>query len=173
MNKLSKILKTPPEVLLDMDKKMAGITGKSGVIEKVMDENDILVRRTLDEFGLSSDSSAEEVYDTLIKRLIHLDEHLFEILDRPDLSKSDEATRKISRVAFNIFNHSTGQDSPPPKGFFIKKEKVSQLLEEYKPDSLLSHFGCSSMAELFEKEDFSSIVIPIKIASFQKESTKT
>jgi len=154
ISKLSKILRTPPEVLESLNKKMSDLTGKNGVIEKIINENDILVERTLDEFGLNKSASAEEVYDVLIKRLSHLDTHLFDLLDRPDLSKANEADAKLTKAALGIFT--------PPKGFFIKKEKFTELLEKYKPDTLLGHFGVSSVGQLLAREDFASVVSALR-----------
>jgi hypothetical protein len=152
--KLSKILRTPPQILLDLDKKMSAITGRTGVIEKIVAENELLVNRTLDEFGLHGDSPADLVYSTLMNRLKHLDEHLFELLDNPDLSKPEEADAKLTKAAFSIFT--------PPKGFFIKKEKVAELLDKYKPDKLLGYFGYSGIAQLLAKEDFASVVSALR-----------
>ena len=58
---------------MDLDKKMSDLTGKSGIMEAIAKENDILVDRTLTELNLSRDSRAEDVYSALTHRLIHLD----------------------------------------------------------------------------------------------------
>ena len=145
--KLSKLLKTPPQVLVDLDSKMSSLTGKTGVMDNIVKENELLVSRTLDEFGLHKDTPASDVYATLMQRLMHLDRHIFELLDKPDLTKPDEADDKLTKASFNVFT--------PPKGFFIKKEKVAELLEKFKPDKLLGYFGYNSVAQILAKEDFS------------------
>lgn len=153
-DKLSKILRTPPQILSDLDQKMAALTGKVGVIDKIVDENEVLVERTLNEFGLQKDSEAEAVYKALVGRLIHLDQHLFKLLDEPDLSKPEEADAKLTKAAFNLFT--------PPKGFFIKREKAIELLDKFKPDKLLSYFGYATVAQLLAKEDFASVVSSLR-----------
>ncbi|OGN41543.1 MAG: hypothetical protein A2606_01460 [Candidatus Yanofskybacteria bacterium RIFOXYD1_FULL_42_10] len=154
--KLARILRTSPEVLLDLDKKMSDLTGKSGIMEAIAKENDILVDRTLTELNLSRDSRAEDVYSALTHRLIHLDEHLNTLLDKPDLIKMamSNSCGKLCEIIFQIFK--------PPKGLFIKKEKVVELLEKFKPDNLLKHFGYTDVKELVEKEGFASVISALR-----------
>ena len=57
-------------------------------------------------------------------------------------------------VAFQVFK--------PPKGFFIKKEKVVELLERYRPTNMIEHFGYSGVKELVDKEGFASVVSALR-----------
>ena len=116
--------------------------------------------RNLAELDLPPDPSAEEVYSALINRLIHLDKHLFELLGKPDLMNMALTCGKMCEVAFQVFT--------PPKGLFIKKEKVIELLNKYKPDNLLNHFGYSSVDMLVEKEGFASVVSALRFAQSQE-----
>ncbi|MBX4211343.1 MAG: hypothetical protein KW806_00890, partial [Candidatus Yanofskybacteria bacterium] len=128
--------------------------GKQGVLDAVVKENDEIVDRTLANLGLSRSDSAETVYAALIKRLIQLDTDLNDLLDKPDLSQMSVKCGKLCEVAFKVFT--------PPRGLFIKREKVVSLLEKFKPDSLLQHFGYQTVAELVEKEGFSSVVAALR-----------
>jgi len=157
--KLARILRISPGDLLNLDQQMARVTGQKGVLEAIAAENDQLVKKSLAELGLPEDSSAEEIYGSLIGKLSHIDKHLFELLDKPDLSNMSNVCGKMCEVAFQVF--------PPPKGLFIKKEKVTQLLNKHKPDNLLKHFGYSSVDELVEKEGFSSVVSALRFAQNQ------
>ena len=152
--KLAAILRTTPEVLYELDGKMGKITGQDGVMEAVANQNDALVSKTLTELSLTRSSTAEEIYTALIRRLIDLDQNLYELLDRPDLFKMSDGCGKLGETAFKVFT--------PPKGFFIKKEKVAELLEKYPPDNMLKHFGYSSVRELIEKEGFVSVVSALR-----------
>ncbi len=154
--KLARILRTSPEVLLDLDKKMSVLSGKNGVIDAIANENDILVNRTLTELNLSRDSRAEDVYSALTHRLIHLDEHLNVLLDKPDLLKmaTSNLCGKLCEIIFKVFK--------PPKGLFIKKEKVIELLEKFRPEELLKYFGYADAKELVEKEGFASAVSALR-----------
>jgi len=133
---------------------MSKITGQDGVVESIANQNDVLVSKTLAELSLSRTSTAEEVYTALVNRLINLDKNLYELLDKPDLSKMSVTCGKLCEIAFKLFS--------PPKGMFIKKEKVAELLEKYRPDNLLNHFGYSNAKELLEKEGFASVVSALR-----------
>lgn len=158
--KLARVLRISPGDLLNLDQRMTSITGQKGVIEAIGEENDALVARNLAELGLPLDSTAEEVYSALINRLIHLDKHLFELLGKPDLMNMAVTCGKMCEVAFQVFT--------PPKGLFIKKEKVVELLTKYKPDNLLSHFGYPSVDVLIEKEGFASVVSALRFAQSEE-----
>ncbi len=152
--KIAAILRTTPDTLFELDQRMGKTTGQDGVIEAIANQNDILVVKTLNEIGLTRNASAETVYTTLIRNLIYTDQHLFEVLDKPDLSKMDSTCGKLCEMAFKLYT--------PPKGLFIKKEKVAQLLDKYPPDNMLKHFGYASSKELLEKEGFSSVVSALR-----------
>lgn len=154
LNKLAHILGTSSEALLDVDQKMSALTGKEGVLDLVAQDNTMAVERVLRDLSLNRESSAEEVYAALTERLVRIDQKLFELLDKPDLSKLSANPGKIRDIALEIFT--------PPKGFFIKKEKVAELLEKQRPQSLLDHFGYQSVAELIEKEGFASVVAALR-----------
>ena len=152
--KLASILRTTPEVLYELDGKMSKITGQDGVMEVVANQNDALVSKVLTEMSLTRNSSAEEIYATLVNHLTDLDQSLYELLDKPDLSKMSLNCGKLCETAFKLFS--------PPKGMFIKKEKVTELLDKHKPDNLLGHFGYSSVKELLDKEGFASVVSALR-----------
>ena len=159
-NKIARILRVSPELLLNLDQKMTAISGQEGVIEDIANQNGILVSRTLTEMGLSRDSKAEEVYEALVRRLIYLDQQLYEALDKPDLAQMSVACGKLCEMAFRVFT--------PPRGLFIKREKVAELLDKYKPDNLLNHFGYATARELIEKEGFVSVVSALRFTQGQE-----
>ena len=152
--KLAAILRTTPEVLYELDGKMSKITGQDGVMESIANQNDALVSKTLAELSLTRNATAEEVYTALIRRLVDLDQNLYELLDKPDLSKMSLTCGKLCETASKLFS--------PPKGMFIKKEKVAELLDKYRPDNLLNHFGYENVKELLDKEGFSSVVSALR-----------
>ncbi len=142
---------------MDLEQKLEKATGKKGLMEKIVEENEILVRRTLEELGCSlANRKAEEVYQSLVMRLKHLDEHLYDLLGKPDLSKMSNACGKLCETAFTL--------NKPQKGFFIKKDKAAELLENFPPQNLLDHFGCKTAKELIDKEGFSSVFSALRFA---------
>src|SRR3989344_4702282 len=152
--KIAAILRTTPDTLFELDQRMGKFTGQDGVVEAIANQNDVLVAKTLSEVGLTRNDSAEKGYAALIQRLVHIDQHLFEILERPDLSKMDRVCGKLCETAMKLYT--------PPKGLFIKKEKVAELLDKYPPDNMLKHFGYSSVKELLDKEGFASVVSALR-----------
>ena len=154
VKKLARILRVSPELLFELDKKMSAITGQEGVLDSVVKQNDEMVDLALAELGLGQDNTAEEIYNALIRRVSVFDKRLFDLLDKPDLSKLSMVCGKLCEIAFQVF--------PPPRGLFIKRERVADLLEKYRPENLLTHFGCKTAGELIEKEGFASVVSALR-----------
>ncbi len=153
-NKLARILRVQPEVLLSLESSMFGLTGQDGVLDDIVRQNDIIVDRTLAELGLTRSDSAEAVYSALVSRMIHLDKHLFEVLDKPDLTTMSGHCGKLCETAFKVFK--------PPRGLFIKRERAAELLNTYKPDNLLTYFKYATVDELVDKEGFASVVSALR-----------
>ena len=156
-NKLARIFRTTPDVLFSLEEKMFKMTGKKGVLDNIMEENQILIRRTLEELGLNIKSChAEDVYKVLIKKLRHMDDHLFDFLDKPDLSKPTDSCGKLCDIVLKL--------NKPQKGFFIKKEKAVEMLEKFPPQNILNYFGHKTVKELVDKKGFSSVFSALRFA---------
>lgn len=135
---------------MDLERKMEKLTGKSGVMEKIVEENETLVGQTLKELNLpESNWSAKDVHDALIGHIKNIDERLYDFLDKPDLSKMSGRCGKLCETALAL--------AKPTLGFFIKKEKAIEMLEKFPPQSVLDFFGCKTAAELVEKKGLSSV----------------
>lgn len=159
--KLAKILRTAPSALVDLEQKLDKITGKSGVMQNIVEENDILIKRTLIELGLEPDKCrAEDAYNILIKRLKHMDSDLFDYLDKPDLSKMSMVCGKLCESAVAV--------NQPKSGYFIKKEKAISMLEKFPPQNILDYFGYKTVRELVDKESFASVFSALRFAQDQK-----
>lgn len=153
-NRLARILRVKSEVLLDLENKMSAITGQEGVIEKIVEENDLLVERTLAEIGLTKETPVAEIRQALQARLAHLDSELYDVLGRPDLNKMSGVCSKLCEVSMGLVNSTTG--------FFIKKEKAIKLLEKYPPQNLLDFFSYKNVRELIDKETFESVFAALR-----------
>lgn len=157
-------MRVKPELLLDLENKMAAITGQKGVIEKIVEENDLLINKTLLELGLSRENSAKEVREALHERIISLDKKL------------PQNPEELMPMALNLVG---GPSLPTPPnqlrlrrpgakasegtaGFFIKKEKAIELLEKYPPQDLLDFFGYKNVRELVDKESFESVFAALR-----------
>ncbi|MBP9822534.1 MAG: hypothetical protein KBC81_03815 [Candidatus Pacebacteria bacterium] len=56
----------------------------------------------------------------------------------------------------------------PQPGFFIKKEKIKEILAKQPPQSLLDHFGYKDIAELLDKEGFASVVASLRFTQTEE-----
>ncbi|MBU4030977.1 hypothetical protein KJ756_02385, partial [Patescibacteria group bacterium] len=87
---LAQLLGTSEKVVLDLEKKMNQASGKEGVIESIVRENEHKVRQALVALGFGADENffdiqAEEVYEALIKKTKKTNQSLFEHFQKPDL----------------------------------------------------------------------------------------
>ena len=154
--KLARILRVQPEALLNLEEKMEAVTDKKGIMEKISAENDILIKRTLEELGLpEAGLKAGEVYDALIARIEHMDKDLYNFLDRPVLSKVSGICGKLCETALFL--------NKPKAGFFIKKEKAVEFLKKEPPQKIINYLGYKSVEELIEREDIFEIYAAIRL----------
>lgn len=159
--KLAVILRTKPEVILGLEGKLEKLTGKTGVLEGIIEQNDMLIEQTLSELDIGSQNrDAGTVYQALINRLKRFDEHLSNYLGKPDLSQMSIICGRLCETALTL--------NQPPKGFFIKKERAVQMLEKFPPQNLLDFFGYQGVADLVAKEGFSSVFSALRFAQDQK-----
>jgi len=152
--KIAKILRTSSDVLMDLEMRMNILTGKEKVIERISEENDMLVKRTLQEMGFLPETFSKEVYDTLVARLGHLDKELYEALGRPDLSKMSNVCGLMCETALKVTDY--------PQGLFLKKQKAAEFLEKTPPKNLLSFFGYNSVSELLANENILSVFAALR-----------
>ncbi len=153
-------MRVKPEVLLELERKMSALTGQEGVLEDIVQENDIIIDQTLAGLGLTRGDSAQTVRDALVERLKQFDLHLFELLGRPDLAALNHACGALCATALKVFT--------PPSGMFIKKEKAAAMLEKYPPNTLLQHFGYATVRELLDKEGFASVMAALRFTQSEQ-----
>jgi len=145
---------TPKEVILNLDKKMEKVTGKKGVIEKIVQENERKVEEKLRELGQGQspgDSpqrtvlvTAEEVYQALIEKVKYNDQALFKLFREPEF-----ATTTGCRILINSIYELTG----PLKGFYLKKEKANELLKLNPPKNIMAALGYGDDIEKMLKQE--------------------
>lgn len=152
--KLARILRTKPDYLRHVSDRMNALTGQMGVIEDIVSKNEAVVQQTLAGLGLAPTDSSRAVHTALVHRITHLDEQLFNMLGRPDLSKPVEAG--------NILRSTVRRVYTPPKGLFIKHERALQMLEKYPPQTLLEHMGYANIRELVDHEGFASVMASLR-----------
>lgn len=152
--RLSRLMRTPERVLLDIERKMNALTGQEGVLEDIVRANDITVEQTLAGLGLARHDTSVDVRAALVERLGHLDGHLYELLGRPDLTRMQHTCGTLCETALRVFT--------PSPGLFLKRDKVMAMLEQHPPRTLLDHFGYASVQKLIEQEGFSSVMASLR-----------
>jgi hypothetical protein len=141
--KLAKILRTDKHVIEKLEKGLERVTGKVGVLQKIIEENESLVLDRLNILGIPRNSSAHEVYDALISKVEADDLILFKYIG----AEHDHQLSAAKTVNFVKNIHS------PTKGFFLKKEKARQLLIAEPPKKILAALGYRYVEEMLQKED--------------------
>ncbi len=159
-NRLARMMRTKPEVLLEVERKMNALTGQEGVFEDIIRGNDLTVDQTLAGLGVTRTDSPRTVRDALIQRLESLDQHLYEMLGKPDLVTMNEACRQMCETALKVFT--------PPRGKFLKHERAAAMLEKYPPRNLLEHFGYTSVRELLDKEGFAPVMAALRFTQSEE-----
>lgn len=142
--KIAKILRTKPEVIEEMDKKMSVISGKTDVIEGIIEKNDRQVKKILKILELPPDSSAEKVYKAIIEQLKGSDQELFELLNEPNFDNPHNC-ETICETAKKLAN--------VPLGFFLKKEKAREILKDNPPPNIINGLGYKNVDDLLLGEN--------------------
>ena len=118
-------MRAPEETLAEVFGKMEELTGKTGVADKIFQENQAIVSQKLKELGISEDKAdAAFVEAEILKKTKAADAAFFEFLGRPDFS-SQAGCQAAVDLARQV-------KSGPAKGFFIKEEKLKSFLDELK-----------------------------------------
>jgi len=154
IQKIARLLRAPEEVLLELFGKMEKLTGKTGVADKIYEENQAIVKQKLNELGVAEEKAdAQLVQIKLFEKAKEADAALYEFLGRPDLSKQEgcEAMIKIIRDI-----------SKTKKGFFLKEEKLRDFLFLNPPQNILKDLGYRGVSEMLAKEDLYEIFAALR-----------
>jgi len=161
ISKLAKLLGTSSKVILNLEEKMEKLSGKKGVIEKIISENEHKVRQSLVNLGFGADKSffdieAKEVYEALVEKTRKHNEALFNHFQRPDLS-----TAAGCRSLINATRELTGN----LEGLYLKAEKVKELFKLNPPKQIMTSLGYGSdIDKMLEKEDCFEIFAALRFA---------
>lgn len=150
--KLAKILRTKPEVILEMEKKMSDLTKKQDVVENLMQENEQRIAKTLDLLGCH-DYRADAVQRALITKLQEDDRALYELFKRP----SGTTTEGLS----TLFNFALELANIGPL-FLLKLEKAKEFLKTNPPPNILKALKYKNVDELLEKEDLIDVFCALR-----------
>lgn len=151
--KIAKILRTDHDTIRTAEERLSALTGKVGVLDKIMEENGSLIDARLAALGLTRESSAKEVYDALIRRVEADDAAFYEALGRPQVTEPADWQRVLDTIVAAI---------NPPKGFFLKREKAIEFLRAEPPTKVIEALGYENVDQLIEKEDLMEIYCALR-----------
>lgn len=146
--KIAKILRADKDFLNKIERHLSLLTGKSGVMDKILENNNNLVKSHLLKLGVAEDASAKEVYDALISKVEADDYLVFEALGQPSLVSQGDCIRVLEMVKKVAgVNH----------GFFLRKEKAIEFLNNQPPLKVMKCLGYETVFEMLQKEDLFEI----------------
>ncbi len=143
-DRIAKFLRVDKRTIADLETKLNAATGKTGVMEAIVDENDKIVDGKLSALSLNRDASAQDVYDALISKIEADDLAIFTALGLQGLDVSEMAVKVVDFI---------GNLHAPKRGFFLKHEKAKQLLMAEPPKKILAALGYATVEEMLMKED--------------------
>ncbi len=150
--KIARILRTKPEVILNMENKMSILTGKTKVIDKLIKENEYRINRTLSLLNCRS-HKAENVSEDLITRLKRDDKTLYELFKRPS-GFTAEGLKTLFNFALELANIRPL--------FVLKKDRAKEILRKNPPPNIIRILGYKDINELLKKEDLIEIFCALR-----------
>ncbi len=153
MEKIAKILRADKRHLAELEKRMAEVTGKKGVFEKIDQGNKSLMEDRLLTLGVSREADAKEIYDALISKIEADDHRVSEILGGP-VCHSREDCDKVASTALRLAGN--------PKGFFIKHEKAREFLLKEPPANTMKFLGYDSAEKMLASENLTEIYASLR-----------
>ncbi|MFH1937964.1 MAG: hypothetical protein ABIJ60_00280 [Patescibacteria group bacterium] len=160
ISKLAKLLRISEEVLLGLEKKMERISGKKGIIEKIVQENEEKISQKLKELNLTRENRAEEVYQALIRKTEETDQILIKHFHELDLSVVTGC-----RSLINSVKELTGNLT----NYYLKESKAMELLKLNPPKQIMASLGYGNdVDKMLEKEDCFEIFCALRFAEDSK-----
>jgi len=158
--KLAKLLRTEPETIIKLEKKMNRVTGKKDVIQKIVKENDELIKQRLKQLGLKRNCSAEEIYLKLIEKAKFNDQALFKHFREPEFS-TVTGCRTLINATKELTNDLTG--------LYLTEEKARQLLKLNPPKNIMSALGYGNdIKKMLAKENIFEIFCALRFVEEEK-----
>ncbi|MBI4120170.1 MAG: hypothetical protein HY454_01760 [Parcubacteria group bacterium] len=140
--KIAKILGVTEKTLNDFVGQISALTGRSGVIERLAEENDRIVNQTLKKINSEGVESAAHIRGALQKAIFYDEKKFLNFLESIEGADEFERAVKLSK--------SLAKVGP---GFFLKKELIGDIFKKRPPQNLLSYLGLDSVESLAKEVD--------------------
>ncbi|MDD5431249.1 MAG: hypothetical protein PHP03_03450, partial [Candidatus Pacebacteria bacterium] len=158
---LAKLLNVDVKMLEHLDEVMFSRTGKSGVLEKVLKENDKTINAALKLLN-SNIRSTEHVCSILRQTIL---DHEKELLDFFKVIEGKNEFEKAAKLAREI--------SSVKKGFFLKKEFAKEILRKRPPGNLLKYLEIKDIEEVLAKYDVGEVFAALRFIETDEWMHKT
>jgi len=145
--RVARILRCSPEIISSLEKKMETVSGKKGVLELLMKENNEIINDRLRRLGVKN-RKVEEIFLAIVRKIELADKIFVQKLGNVSAAQTKDCQRILDFLYANL---------PPLFGFFIKKEKAEALFKKEPPLKILNYLGYSSVEEMLQKEDIDEI----------------
>jgi hypothetical protein len=160
---LAKILRAKSETIMEMYRKMSALTRKTGVLDKIVKENEQRIGRTLDLLGCH-DYRAENILRALLTRLQEDDRALYKLFKKPS-----GTTLVGMKTLFNFALELAHIDQL----FVLKREKAEEILRKNPPPNILKALKHKDIEELLKKEDLIEIFAALRFVETNEWMHKT
>lgn len=161
--KISKILGVTLKTVLDFEKAAGELTGRAGVMEKVLRTNDTVVEETLQKIHTSKEISAAHIRGDL-QKIIFYHEKLFLSF----LEKVTTPTGEFEKAAWLAKSLSEAK-----KGFFLKKDRIADIFRKCPPENLIKYLGYSSVNQLVSDSDLTEAFSALRFIESDEWMHKT
>ena|SRR3989344_992980 len=146
--KIASILRTDKDNIRKIEERFSEVTGKKYIMDKIIEDNEFMVKSHLERLGLTREASAGKIYNALIRHIESDNSLLFEALGFPIITEMASSNHVL-----NVAKEIAGM----PKGFFLKKEKAIELLKNQPPKNILKLLNYGNIEEMIEKEDIFAV----------------
>ena len=161
IQKISKLLRTPEDVLMELFDNMEKLTGKTGVAEKIYEENQAVIEQKLKDLGiLKENPEAQYVEGEILKRTKLADDHFDKFLTESGYNDAVSSVR--------VINFLKTLDLGLEKGFFIKEDKLRSFLFLNPPKNILDVLGYKNVIELLANENIYHIFAALRFVENER-----
>jgi glycerol-3-phosphate cytidylyltransferase-like family protein len=145
--KIARILRADPNVILAAQKALVRATGHDDVLAQITAENDRRMEQKLALLGVK-EKQADKIYNALLAKIAEDDKKISKALGFPvcDSQERCASLLEAAREAAGI-----------KKGFFLKTERAKELFERCPPLEVIEALGYEDVQQLLENEDIFEI----------------
>ncbi len=140
--KIAKILGVTDKTLEDFVQSISASTGKTGIIEKISQENNAIIDKTLKEINSTEPATAAHVRGELQKVIFFHEKQFLSFLNSVEGQTEFEKAANLSRSLAQV-----------GRGFFLKKDFIKEIFKKRRPDNLLTYLGLGSVDDLLKMDD--------------------